>query len=500
MLFFEPIRDRTSAPPLVDQVASAIEHAIRQQLLRPGMALPSIRRFAQSHGLSTFTVSAAYNRLVAENWLTARPGSGYRVAAAVKAPRPAFAAQWTPPQIGASWLLADVFADHSIPIKSGCGWLPPDWVNEAGLQQSLRQVARTPVNQVAGYGHPYGYFPLREHIQQFLTSHGVALDMDQVLLTQGATQGLDIIIRTLLRPGDAVAVELPCYANLLPALRLAGVRVIGVPRTEDGLAIEALSVAARGGIKVLFVNTVLQNPTGTSLSMSNAFRILQLAEQHNFRVVEDDVSRELTPQLAPMLLALAGPGRVIYVSGFSKSIMPSMRVGYIAADVGLVKQLAQTKMTMGLTTPEMMERTVYQVLRQGRHRAHLQRVQEKLRAAHDQLCVLMDRHGFEVFARPQAGLFLWARPPGPWRERGAARLAELALQDGIWLAPGTYFDPGQGGPGQEGPRQERPGGEGTRPGEGGQADTGWIRFNVAYSLHPALWQFMRKVGAASGPA
>src|SRR5690606_1073136 len=146
------------------------------------------------------------------------------------------------------------------------------------------------------------------------------------------------------------------------------------------------------------------------------FRILQLAEQYDFRVIEDDVSRELMPQLGPMLVALAGPGRVVYVSGFSKSIMPSMRVGYIAADAGLLKQLAQTKMTMGLTTPEMMERTVYQVLRQGRHRAHLQRVQEKLRAAHDQLCALMDSHGFEVFSRPQAGLFLWARPPGPWRE------------------------------------------------------------------------------------
>lgn len=487
MLFFEPVRDRKTAPSLVDQAVAAIERAIKQQLLRPGMALPSVRQFAKSHGLSAFTVSAAYNRLVAENWLTSRPGSGYRVAAAAKTPRPAFAAHWTPPQIGASWLLADVFADHSIPIKSGCGWLPPDWVNEAGVQHALRQVARTPINQVAGYGHPYGYFPLREYVQQFLGGHGAALDIDQVLLTQGATQGLDIVIRTLLRPGDAAAVELPCYANLLPALRLAGVRVVGVPRTEDGLDIEELKKAAGGGIKILFVNTVLQNPTGTSLSMGNAFRILQLAEQYDFRVIEDDVSRELMPQLGPMLVALAGPGRVVYVSGFSKSIMPSMRVGYIAADAGLLKQLAQTKMTMGLTTPEMMERTVYQVLRQGRHRAHLQRVQEKLRAAHDQLCALMDSHGFEVFSRPQAGLFLWARPPGPWRERGAARLAELALQDGIWLAPGSYFDSGRDRPGQERPGQDRLGG----------ADTGWIRFNVAYSLHPALWQFMRRVGASS---
>jgi DNA-binding transcriptional MocR family regulator len=240
------------------------------------------------------------------------------------------------------------------------------------------------------------------------------------------------------------------------------------------LCIETLEGVARAHpVKALFVNTVLQNPTGASLDMGSAFRLLQLAEQYDFRVIEDDVSRELLPGLGPLLVAMAGTERVVYVSGFSKSITPSMRVGYLAAAPALVKEFAKTKMTMGLTTPELMERSVCHVLRQGRHQAHLQRVQDRLRRAHDELCDVMDEHGFEIFARPQAGLFLWARPAGKWRERGAAKLAELALKDGIWLAPGSFFDPEQ-------------------------ADTGWIRFNVAYSLHPALWQFMRKVGASAG--
>lgn len=478
MLFFEPVRNRAHAPGLVDQTVTAIEDAIRQQMLRPGMTMPSLRAFARSHGLSTFTVSAAYSRLVAQGWLISRPGSGYRVAQPPRhdatASTPPAPSGWHPPQIGASWLLADVFADHSIPIKSGCGWLPAEWLNESGLQQSLRQVARTPVNQIAGYGHPFGYFPLREHVQQSLRAHGLHLDIDQILLTQGATQALDIVIRTLLRPGDTIAVEVPCYANLLQALRLAGMVVVGVPRTAQGLCMETLESTARAHpIKALFVNTVLQNPTGASLDMGSAFRLLQLAEQYDFRVIEDDVSRDLLPGLGPLLVAMAGTERVVYVSGFSKSITPSMRVGYLASTPALVKEFAKTKMTMGLTTPELMERTVCHVLRQGRHQAHLLRVQDRLRRAHDQLCDVMDEHRFEIFARPQAGLFLWARPAGAWREQGAARLAELALKDGIWLAPGSFFDPGQ-------------------------ADTGWIRFNVAYSLHPALWQFMRKVGAADG--
>ncbi|HEY9459805.1 MAG TPA: GntR family transcriptional regulator, partial [Paralcaligenes sp.] len=152
MVFFDPVRDRTGAPTLVDQVANALQEAIRTQLLRPGMSIPSIREFARSHGLSTFTVAAAYNRLVAQGLLAARPGSGFRVARPEMEAPVVAASNWKPPRIGAFWLLADVFADHSIPIKSGCGWLPPEWLNEAGLQQSLRQLARVPSVQIAGYG------------------------------------------------------------------------------------------------------------------------------------------------------------------------------------------------------------------------------------------------------------------------------------------------------------------------------------------------------------
>lgn len=474
MIYFEASRDRSTAPSLVDQAVQAVEQAIRRQVLRPGMAAPSVRQFAKTHGLSTFTVSAAYNRLVAQGWLIARPGSGYRVA---QRARPEAAASaplsWSPPRVSASWLLSDIFADHSIPIKSGCGWLPPEWLNETGLEQAMRQAARVPASQVGGYGHPYGYFPLREYISQELAQHGLNIEIEQVLLTQGATQALDIVARTLFRPGDVVAVELPGYANLLQTLRLAGLTVVGVVRNAEGLCMQSLhDVVAAHPVKALFLNTVLQNPTGASLSVANAFRVLQMAEQHDFWVIEDDVSRDLMPDLGPLLAAMAGSERVVYVSGFSKTIAPSMRVGYIVSTSALLDEFAKTKMTIGLTTPEIMERTVYQVLRLGRHRPYLQRVQDRLRQAHNELVDLLDQHGFEVFARPRAGLFLWARPQGKWREQGMAKLAELALKDGIWLAPGFYFYPDQ-------------------------TDDGWIRFNVAYSLHPALWEFMRKVGAAS---
>lgn len=476
MIHFLPDRDRRRAPALTDQIVNAVDEAIQSQRLRPGMTVPSIREFARRFGVSTFTVSAAYSRLVAQGRLTVRPGAAYRVAAPARPTAAAAApANWTPPVVGASWLLADVFADHSIPIKSGCGWLPPEWLNESGLREALRQVVRTPLAQMGGYGHPYGYHPLREHIADSLAAHGLLTGAGQVLLTQGATQGLDLVIRTMLAKDDVVITEVPAYANLLHMLRFAGVRVLGVTRDADGLCMDQLEdLASRHRVKAVFVNTVLQNPTGTSLSMSNAFRLLQLAERYDFWVIEDDVSRDLLGGAGPLLAAMAGTQRVIYVSGFSKSITPAIRVGYVVAGANIVPELAKTKMATGLTTPETMERTVYQVLRLGQHHKHLQRVQERLRESHDMLTDIMDRHGFEVFSRPRGGLFLWARPPAVDGVRPPAHgVAQQALKHGIWLAPASYFYPDDAAP---------------------AADPSWIRFNVAYSRHPDLWNFMQALG------
>lgn len=471
MILFEPDRRRKAAPTLVDQTVAALEDAISARVLRPGMALPSIREFARNHGLSTFTVMAAYNRLVARGLLQSRPGANFRVSQRKKA-SPAPVPEWVAPRIGASWLLADVFADHSISIKAGCGWLPPDWHDTAGLPQALRQLSRIPISQMASYGHPLGYRPLREHIANRLLEHGLDVGPDQILLTHGATQALDIVVRTLLRPGDHVAVEAPCYANLLQILALNRITVHAIPRTAEGIHEATLDdLARRHPIRAMFVTTVLQNPTGASFTMAGAFRLLQLAERHAFLVVEDDMSRDLLPEPAPMLAALAGPSRVLYVSGFSKSVTPSIRVGYLACAKPLADPCARTKMSLGLTSSEVMERAVHHVLRDGRHGTYLRGIRERLRRAHDQVAASMRAHGFEIWGEPGAGLFLWARPTSPrLAGDGMIELAARALKAGIWLAPGSYFDPD----GKE---------------------TGWLRFNVAYSDDPRLWRFFQQTSA-----
>src|SRR5690625_1035675 len=380
MRLFEPQRATAQrpAPTLVEQVIAALQRAVQQRILPPGSPVPSIRRFARTHAISPYTISQAYGRLVAQGWLFSRPGSGYWVAplppgtpalkTAAQTHSPGADLQsWQPRSVGERWLLEDVFADHSIPIKSGCGWLPSDWLSASGLDAALRDLARVPVGQLGSYGHPYGYLPLREFICQQLRDEGLMVDTQQVLLTQGATQALDLVFRSLLQPGDTVLVEQPCYANVLPMLRMAGAQVVSIERQPHGFDMRRLEqLLATQRVRAFFLNPVLHNPTGSNLAMEQAFQLLTLTQRHGVWVIEDDVSRRLAQGHAPLLAAMAGMEQVVYVSSFSKSIAPSTRVGFVVSNQAFTELLASRKMALGLTTPEWMERLVYRVVGAGR--------------------------------------------------------------------------------------------------------------------------------------
>jgi DNA-binding transcriptional MocR family regulator len=460
-------RSRKNQGTLVDQIASSIETELRQGTYAAGTALPSVRALAKSHSLSTYTVSEAYQRLVSLGLIVARAGAGYRVSTPVA--KPPAASAWSAPSLNKAWLLSDVFADKTVPIKAGCGWIPNDWINESGIQHALRVVSRVPGSRIGGYGHPYGLSTLREHVAHSLRKYSLSVGSDDVLLTQGVTQALDLIVRTLLRPGDTVLVEDPCYCNLLEILKVAFVNVVSVSRTPEGIdSTELEEVVQTHKPKVMFINTVLQNPSGTSLSASAAFRLLQIADREGIWIVEDDISRELAPAGAPCLAAMEGLQRVIYVSGFSKTITPAMRVGYVAASRELLARFAMTKMAVGLTSSEVTERAVASVLIEGHFDRHTAHIRERLFNAHANVTRSMVAAGLKIFHSPNAGLFLWAKLP--IRPEDSIAVTNEALSKGIWLAPGSYF----------------------RPGEHASE---WFRFNAATSDAPELWEFLTKLQA-----
>lgn len=424
--------------PLVDQIVSGVQRQIDDRLLRPGAKLPSIRQFARLHNVSRFTVVEAYDRLVAMGYLQSRRGAGFYVAAVRREP----VSDPPPDHKGNEELVSLIrrlLEAHDGTILAGGPWLPNSWLDEAGIRQSLNALARKNGAYLLEYGNPFGYLPLREHLSVLLSEIGVSAEPRQIVLTHGTSQALELIIRYLLKPGDSVLVDDPGYYNLFGNLRLNGITMLAVPRHVDGPDLEVLErLAAEGRPKLYFTQSLLQNPSGTSMSPHAAFRVLQIAERFGFLVVEDDIFSDLQAQPVTRLATLDQLKRVIYARSFSKTLSGSLRVGFIACRQDIANDIVDIKMLTSVTSSQFAERLLYTMLVDGHYRKYLTRLHERLDEARFNVIRAFERIGLELFAEPEAGMFLLARVPGV---NDTVALAERALREGFMLAPGNVFRP-----------------------------------------------------------
>jgi DNA-binding transcriptional MocR family regulator len=302
----------------------------------------------------------------------------------------------------------------------------------------------------------------------------VRLHRDQIVLTHGATHAFDLVLRTLSRPGDHVYVEDPGYSNLIGLIRHHGCVPVGIPRDEHGLDFAALERHAQEhSPKLMFINTVLHNPLGTSLSHAQAHRLLGLAERYDSWVVEDDAHRELAPHGEASLAAMDGLRRVIRVGSFSKTLSPALRVGSICASSSLVPELVRVKMLAGLTTSEINERAVYHALSSSTYRRMLERLRGQLDSARERAIANLGELGMIPVATPRGGIFVSAGwPDEPPNKYNGKRIANMALQAGILLSPNEFFTVGE-------------------------PDSVWFRFNVAYTDSSLLSDFFKNVRNAA---
>lgn len=455
---------------LVEQIVAAIGLMVRQRELRIGTKMPSVRQFAKCNGVSTFTVVEAYDRLVTLGLLASRRGSGYFVSrsdvAAQQEPAPAVGA--SPTAIDA--LTPELYSGVSEALPVGAGWLPPEWYGEDTILDAVRQAMRIPANRLRGYGHPLGFPSLRQQLAGSLSEELCAVEAEQILLTHGATHAFDLILRTLTKPGDTVLVEDPGYSNLHSLIRHHGCIAVGIARGPAGLDMERLAErAAATQPKLMFVNTVLQNPLGTSLSQAQAHRLLALAEQFDFWLVEDDIYRELAARGDASLAAMDGLRRVIRVGSYSKTLSPVLRVGSIAASAQLLPELVRVKMLAGLTTSEINERAVFHAVSARPYRRMLDKLVAQLATSRAHCIERLAEAGLQPVAQPRGGMFVsagWMQPPSAaWNGKV---IADLALKAGILLSPNDFF-------------MLR------------QPDSVWFRFNVAYAHSAVLEQFLQSV-------
>lgn len=422
---------RGAGATLAEQLAQRLAERIGQRLLAPGARLPSVREAARRHGLSPSTVVAAYDRLLAQGLVEARRQRGFFVRER-RAPTPAGALAAPPRPVDATALIRGMLQRSSLP-GPGLGTLPPDWLDLPLLHGALRRALAADASALR-YGEPAGDERLRGVLAARLADIGVQAPASQIVTSAGATHALDLVSRALLSPGDAVLVDEPGWAVEFARLTRLGMRLLPVPRGADGPDLEVMQRLAQAHRPKLYVTvSVLHNPTGASLSLASAHRVLLLAAQHGFRIVEDDTYAHLAPAHAPRLAALDGLQRTVYVSGFSKILTPNWRVGFLAAAPELVERCIDLKLLTTLTTPTLPERAMAICLEQGPLRRHVDRVGARLDAARERSRRLAEDAGCRFVASPQ-GLFGWV-DVGVDTER----LAQALLDDGWLLAPGALF-------------------------------------------------------------
>ncbi|CAG9224693.1 aminotransferase-like domain-containing protein [Burkholderia vietnamiensis] len=461
--------DTTTGVPLNEQLARQLEQMIRSRHLRSGVKLPSIRKMAADQQISRFPVIEAYDTLAARGLIQPRHGAGFYVTDRFDRSAPVGG---TDPQIAEeeSGHILEQFASTDDRFKLSSGFMPAAWRDVDGIAQAIRHVVRSDAASLVDYAQPQGDPLLRQYLSGHLAPLGIHAQPQQILVTHSASHALDLVVRLMLKPGDTVFVEDPGYFNLFGLLKLHGVKLVGVPRRATGPDVEITEALLREHRpKLFFVNTAFHNPTATNIAPPVMFRLLQLAHRHDFTFVEDDVYADFEAAPSQRLATLDQFERVIYLSGFSKALSSSLRIGYLAARPELIKPLVELKALTSMGGARLAESIVASLLERGTHRKHLERLRRRLAQASASAVTRLRHAGWEVFEQPSGGMFVWARVPGV---EDSALLCDTARTFGLDLAPG---------------REYRPNGEATP----------WVRLNVAAASDPLAEPF---IDAAAGLA
>lgn len=423
----------------VQRVMTAIRAQIANRTRVADDRLPSVRSLAARLAVSPSTVVEAYDRLVAEGLLYARRGSGFYVAASHQPPL-TLAALACPAEreVDPFWVSRQSLDSDDSTAKPGCGWLPASWMPDRDIRRALRTVTRGGDHLLVDYGGSRGSAGLRHQLLARFALDGLEASPDQLLLAQSGTQAIDLICRYLLRPGDTVLIDDPCYFNFRALLRAHQVNVVGVPYTPNGPDLTQFeSILAHQRPKLYLTNSALHNPTGATLSLPTAHRLLTLAASHGVIIVEDDIFVDFEPEPSPRLAALDGLQQVIRIGSFSKTLSASLRCGYIAARREWIEDLIDLQVATSFGGPSpMITEVISLVMASGSYRKHMQTLRSRLARARQATAATLQPLGITPWLMPKGGFYLWCQLPSG---TDATEMARTALVENVVLAPGNVF-------------------------------------------------------------
>jgi 2-aminoadipate transaminase len=305
------------------------------------------------------------------------------------------------------------------------------WILEHDAEQALQ------------YGTTEGYLPLKDYLIETMSKYEIPAVRDNILFTNGSQQALDLLGRVFIDEGDKIITGRPTYLGAIQAWNVYRPQYLTVPLDDDGMRMDELQkvLEANPGVKFIYVLPNFHNPAGTTLPLDRRLRLVELAVEHGCFIIEDDPYGQLRFEGEDITPVFAlHKENTIYLSTFSKTLAPGLRLGWIVAPERVITKLVQAKQGADLNTSTLVQYLTYDICQRGLVRAHVRRIREVYRERRDVMLKAMEEHfPPEVsWTRPQGGLFLWVRMP---ESMDAEVLLKVAVEEKVAFVPGSAFYP-----------------------------------------------------------
>jgi DNA-binding transcriptional MocR family regulator len=428
-----------------EQLAGELAALVEAGVLRPGERLPSTRALARSHRVSPATATQALHLLEDRGVVQARPRSGFYVNAHWRPAQPV--PETTSPAHGAraldvSELVFEVLAAMRTPrvVPLGSAFPAPTLFPLGKLASSLGRSARRMDPWRTVEGMATGSADLRRQVARRYAAQGVAVRPDDIVVTAGALEGLDLCLQSVTRPGDVVAIESPAFYAALQAIERLGLRAVQVAtHPGEGADLASLDAAIRrDGVKACWLMPTLQNPLGATMPEAKKRELVRLLARHDVPLIEDDVYAELHGgEPAPPARAFDADGRVMHCGSFSKSLAPGYRLGWCVPGRA-IERVARLKLTTSIATSIPVQEGVADYLQHGGYDHHLRALRARLAAQRSRMlqAIAAEFPAGTRVTRPEGGYFLWVQLP---EGTDAMAIFRAALARGVSVAPGPIF-------------------------------------------------------------
>ncbi len=429
---FVSIQLDNEGQPKYLQLFNCIKEWISQGQMKTGERLPTIRSLASQLGVNTSTVVNAYKQLESNSYITAKKGSGYFVSDTKNGTK----------DTNFSGDLG-LYKDASV-INFANATPHPSIFPIESFKACINEVLERDKGFAFGYDESNGYRPLRQSILAYFSrEYSISIENESFLqIVSGAQQGIDIIGKALLNPGDYVITETPTYDGAVAAFKSRGARIISVNMEKDGMDMDELEKKVRiCKPKLVYVMTRYQNPTTVCYSQEKLERLMLLAKENNLYIVEDDSMSELFfEKEKPMALKALDKSNeyVIYLKSFSKILMPGLRVGSMVIPVNLIDDFTKIKHTSDISSSGLIQRSLDLYFRSEKWDEHLQYMKEIYRGRFEFMLAGLDRIGKYglKYEKPGGGLYFWVKLP---RHLSSNFFFKKCRNNGLVFIPSSIF-------------------------------------------------------------